>query len=113
MAACTAAAAARESSTWRTCSRATHRTITRNMATVHANFYRRVEEAIANQTLQGALDRATARMQIGRANGARAFPEFESVRDRAREIRARTIGHLDAYLEQFVHAVEARGGTVF
>ena len=82
-------------------------------ATVHANFYRRVEEAIANQTLQGALDRATARMQLGRANGAKAFPEFESVRDRAREIRARTIGHLDAYLEQFVNAVEARGGTVF
>jgi L-lactate dehydrogenase complex protein LldF len=83
------------------------------MATVHANFYRRVEEAIANQTLQGALDRATTRMQLGRANGALAFPEFESVRDRAREIRARTIGHLDAYLDQFVNAVEARGGTVF
>jgi L-lactate dehydrogenase complex protein LldF len=83
------------------------------MATVQANFYRRVEEAIANQTLQGALDRATARMQLGRANGARAFPEFENVRDRAREIRARTMGHLDAYLEQFVNAVEAHGGTVF
>ena len=83
------------------------------MATVQANFYRRVEDAIANQTLQGALDRATARMQQQRANGAKAFPEFESVRDRAREIRARTIGHLDAYLEQFVNAVEARGGTVF
>jgi L-lactate dehydrogenase complex protein LldF len=82
------------------------------MATAPASFYRRVEDAIANQTLQGALDRATARMQIGRANGAKAFPDFENVRDRAREIRARTIGHLDAYLMQFVNAVEARGGTV-
>jgi L-lactate dehydrogenase complex protein LldF len=84
-----------------------------SMSSAQATFYRRVEEALADQRLQGALDRATARMLTGRANGMRAFPEAESVRDHAREIRAQTIARLDEYVDRFVTALEARGGQAY
>jgi L-lactate dehydrogenase complex protein LldF len=83
------------------------------MASAPAPFYRRVEEALADQHLQGALDRATGRMLSSRAAALDAFPEADAVRDRARAIRAHTLRKLDQYLEQFIDAVKERGGTVY
>ena len=77
------------------------------------NFYRRVDRALADQRLQGALDLATGRMLENRANSLRVFPDADAVRDKAREIRARTLSHLDEHLQRFTHALEARGGTVY
>jgi L-lactate dehydrogenase complex protein LldF len=83
------------------------------MASAPAPFYRRVEEALADQHLQGALDRATGRMLSNRAAALDAFPQADAVRDRARAIRAHTLRKLDQYLEQFIDAVKERGGTVY
>lgn len=83
------------------------------MASAPAPFYRRVEEALADQHLQGALDRATSRMLSGRATALHDFPEADAVRDKARAIRAKTLRRLDEYLEQFIDAVKDRGGSVY
>lgn len=83
------------------------------MATAHANFYRRVDEALANPVLQGALDLATARMKDHRTHAAEQFPGMEAERDRARDIRADTIGRLDEHLDRFTTELEALGGHVY
>lgn len=51
--------------------------------------------------LRGKRDRVTA-----------ALPEWETLRDLASAIKAHTLTHLDAYLEQFERAARANGATV-
>ena len=41
------------------------------------------------------------------------LPDADGWRDHARRIRAHTLSRLDHYLDQFVAAVEARGGHVY
>ncbi|HEX7084905.1 MAG TPA: LutB/LldF family L-lactate oxidation iron-sulfur protein [Vicinamibacterales bacterium] len=82
------------------------------MSAAPATFYRRVEAALGNPTLQAAVRLSTGRMVANRQAAMAAFPEAESVRDRARAIRAHTIAHLDRYLRQFEANVVARGGRV-
>ena len=41
-----------------------------------------------------------------------ALPEFESIRDAARDIKNHTLAHLDLYLEAFEDRVRAAGGEV-
>jgi L-lactate dehydrogenase complex protein LldF len=84
-----------------------------DMSVAPATFYKRVEAAIADQRLQGALDLGLTRLKTGRTNSLNAFPDAEAVRDQARAIRAHTLSRLDEYLDQFVRNVEARGGTVY
>src|SRR5689334_15032293 len=83
------------------------------MSVAPATFYKRVEEALADQRLQGALDRAMSRLQSVRSVSLQAFPDSDAVRDQARQIRAHTLSRLDHYLDQFTRNVEARGGSVF
>ncbi|MEC9342897.1 MAG: LutB/LldF family L-lactate oxidation iron-sulfur protein, partial [Pseudomonadota bacterium] len=47
-----------------------------------------------------------------RANAAAALPEFEALRDSARDIKNHTLAHLDLYLEAFEDRVTAQGGKV-
>ncbi len=78
----------------------------------NVTFHERVEDALRDPQLHGALDRATARFTTLRQNALNALPEADSIRDRARLIRAHTIGQLDRYLQQFAEAVETAGGRV-
>jgi L-lactate dehydrogenase complex protein LldF len=78
----------------------------------NVTFYERVEDALANDYQRGAFDRASSRFQALRRNALDALPAAEDIRDRARAIRAHTIGKLDVYLAQFADAVEANGGHV-
>ncbi len=75
-------------------------------------FFERVEDAVANEQLHGALDRATARFISLRASALETLATPDGVRDRARAIRAHTLSQLDRYLVQFADAVEAAGGHV-
>jgi len=76
-------------------------------------FHERVEDALQNQTLHLALDRATGRFTSLRANAFASFADNgDAIRDRARMIRAHTLSRLDTYLAQFADAVEAAGGHV-
>jgi L-lactate dehydrogenase complex protein LldF len=83
------------------------------MSVAPATFYKRVEQALGDQRLQGAMDSAMARLQEVRNTSFNAFADGEAVRDHARHIRAHTLSRLDEYLDQFTRNVEARGGTVF
>ncbi len=66
---------------------------------------------LRNPNLQSAMGLAK-RGFIGKREAAvAALPEFDRLRDVAREIKEHTLGHLDYYLEQFERRVEASGQT--
>jgi L-lactate dehydrogenase complex protein LldF len=77
------------------------------------SFHRRVEDALAHPARQDAIRRASLHAVQLRNVAMQSLPAADAVRDRARQIRAHTIGHLDKYLDQFVTAAEARGTQVF
>ena len=62
--------------------------------------------------VQQAARRATGNLLRERNNAAAELPEWEELRDRAREIKAHTIARLDEYLAQFSDSVEKAGGKV-
>ncbi|MCS7252151.1 MAG: LUD domain-containing protein, partial [Thermoflexus sp.] len=76
-------------------------------------FRARIREGLENAVLQEALGRATRSFLVSRSKALSDLPDAETVRDRARAIRAHTIAHLDRYLEQFAREVERHGGKVF
>jgi L-lactate dehydrogenase complex protein LldF len=62
--------------------------------------------------MQAALDAATARLYGNRVEAWDALDDVEALRERAHEIRLRTIDDLDRHIAQFTSALEARGGRV-
>jgi L-lactate dehydrogenase complex protein LldF len=60
-----------------------------------------------------AVRRAARLFTEKRLTAADEFPAMDDMRDRARDIRMRTLTHLDEHLERFADAVEASGGHVF
>jgi L-lactate dehydrogenase complex protein LldF len=78
----------------------------------HGAFEARIASALANPTLQIALDRNHERRVVGREQAFAALPEAEATRDRGRAIRIETLRQLDKYLEQFAANVERHGGEV-
>ena len=76
------------------------------------SFHRRAEEALGNARLRGALRSVSSRVLASRAVALEELPAADSWRDHARRIRAHTLARLDTYLDQFISAVEARGGHV-
>ncbi len=75
-------------------------------------FKDRVRAALASAQLRVALQRVTLRFSAYRAGALALLLDSERVRDRARDIRARTLASLPDYLSQFASAVEAAGGKV-
>jgi L-lactate dehydrogenase complex protein LldF len=76
-------------------------------------FYQSVEKAVTDEKLHRALNIGLGNLRTKRQKALAAFPEIETTRDRARQIRAHTLSRLDAYLAQFADNVEAAGGHVF
>jgi L-lactate dehydrogenase complex protein LldF len=68
--------------------------------------------ALEDAHTQAALDAATARLHDNRVQAWDALDDVEALRERAHEIRMRTIDDLDRHIDQFTAAVEARGGRV-
>jgi L-lactate dehydrogenase complex protein LldF len=68
--------------------------------------------ALANGHMQAALDTATARLYDNRVQAWGELEDVEALRDRAHEIRMRTIDDLDRHIADFTAAFEARGGRV-
>jgi L-lactate dehydrogenase complex protein LldF len=58
-----------------------------------------------------ATDAATLRLMTGRVNAWAQLDDVEALRDRAHDIRMEAIDDLEAYLEQFVAALEDAGGV--
>lgn len=75
-------------------------------------FSANVREALSNQKLQNALSKATVQIMESRDEAFADYPEGDSLRDLAREIKERTLAGLDRYLTELAEAVRGNGGTV-
>jgi L-lactate dehydrogenase complex protein LldF len=82
------------------------------MQTTSLAFKDNARRALADPVLQQALSLAKSGFQEKRRAAADRLPEFEALRDRAREIKDHTLAHLDLYLEAFEQRVLERGGKV-
>ena len=76
------------------------------------DFKKNASRALDNTTLQQALGNVRAGFVAKRARARSALPEFETLRDEARDIKNHTLAHLDLYLEAYEERVEASGGHV-
>ena len=68
--------------------------------------------ALADTELQNALKFVEANFIARRREVARQLPEFELLRDSARDIRDHTLAHLDLYLAAYEKRVVEHGGHV-
>ncbi len=68
--------------------------------------------ALLDVTLQKALKNVEKGFIAKRAKAADALPEFEALRDAARDLKTHVLGHLDLYLEAYERKVIASGGQV-
>ena len=78
--------------------------------TSHA-FKENAHVALQNPHLRQALGNMASRQGL-RVAVAEALPEFDALRDQARDIKNHTLAHLDFYLERFAAKVEENGGHV-
>ncbi|WP_349359563.1 LutB/LldF family L-lactate oxidation iron-sulfur protein [Stappia sp.] len=68
--------------------------------------------ALDDAMLQRALGNVRSGFIGKRAKAAAGLPEFDALRDNARDIKDHVLAHLDLYLEIYAEKVEAAGGTV-
>jgi L-lactate dehydrogenase complex protein LldF len=83
------------------------------LAQAPVRFREVARSSLANPHAQAAADAATLRMLEGRTTAWGALPDIEGLRERAHEIRMRTIEDLDRHVTDFTAALEARGGKVY
>jgi len=76
------------------------------------NFKENAKKALENEDLQGALDKLQTGFPVKRLAAMAKLPEFDGLRDQARDIKDHTLRHLDFYLEQFESKVLETGGHV-
>nr|MDQ3007758.1 lactate utilization protein [Chloroflexota bacterium] len=72
-------------------------------------FRARIRKAIANPSLQVALDANAERRVKGRVSALETLPNWRERRQQAHSIRADVIEHLDTYLDQFIVSAESNG----
>ncbi|MFW1677877.1 LutB/LldF family L-lactate oxidation iron-sulfur protein [Pontibacter sp. JAM-7] len=68
--------------------------------------------ALRNEPLQEALGQFKYGFPVNRARVVALLPEFETLRDHARDLKNHIIENMDIYLEQFEQQVTANGGHV-
>jgi len=68
--------------------------------------------ALADENLQAVLSRFSGGFPVKRAQAVERLPEFESLRDAARDIKDHVLENLGTYLERFEAQVIANGGKV-
>ena len=77
-----------------------------------SHFKENAHAALQDAPLQKALQHVRGNFIDKRANAAARLPEFEALRDSARDIKDHTLAHLDLYLEAYEAKVVAAGGQV-
>ncbi len=80
-------------------------------STAHA-FKDNVTTALHDANLQQALGKVRQGFIVKRREAADRLPEFEALRDQARDIKNHTLAHLDFYLEAYEKKVTEQGGQV-
>ena len=77
------------------------------------DFKQEAVKALADPTIQKNMQNLYEGFFKARERAADETPGWEAMQDRAREIKAHTIEHLDYYLDKASRNVEKSGGTVF
>ncbi len=78
---------------------------------VHAHptspqFVANAHRAMGDKNLQEALARLRIGFSARRVAAVEQMPEFEALRDAARDIKTHTLAHLDLYLEAYEQKVK-------
>ena len=81
-------------------------------AVTSQNFKANAKAALADEQLQRAVRNAGGGFIERRREAAGRLPEFDALRDIARDIKNHTLAHLDLYLEAYEARVTAQGGHV-
>ena len=76
------------------------------------HFKRNAHAALADADLQRSLGVLETNFIARRKLVADKLPEFDALRDAARDIKNHTLAHLDLYLEEYESRVVAQGGHV-
>ena len=76
------------------------------------DFKHNVDEALADQQLQKAMRHVRVNFIEKRAKAAADLPEFETLRNNARDIKNHVLENLDQYLAAYEKRVTAQGGQV-
>jgi L-lactate dehydrogenase complex protein LldF len=76
------------------------------------HFKENARAALADPDLQASLKFVEVNFIARRRDAADRLPEFEALRDAARDIKDHTLAHLDLYLEAYEARVTAAGGHV-
>ena len=76
------------------------------------NFKDNAHRALHDADLQAELKKLSGGFSVARANAAAGLPEFEDLRDAARDIKDHTLANLDFYLERFEAKGVENGGKV-
>ncbi len=76
------------------------------------HFKDNAHRALQNAQLQKALGHTRTGFIERRAQAASCLPEFDALRDSARDIKSHVLAHLDLYLEAYERQVIASGGHV-
>jgi len=77
-----------------------------------SEFPANVKRAIADSQLQWAMTETGPRFIEKRAKARANLPEFDALRDQARDIKDHVLSHLDLYLERYEAKVVQSGGQV-
>ena len=75
-------------------------------------FKTNVYDAFKNANLQQSLAKLPTGLSVKRAEAVARLPEFDALRDEARDIKNHTIAHLDLYMEAYEAKVREAGGHV-
>ncbi|MEV8565093.1 LutB/LldF family L-lactate oxidation iron-sulfur protein [Streptomyces sp. NPDC051322] len=76
------------------------------------SFPKAAREAVHNETLRGNLRHATHTIRDKRAKAVAELADWAQLREAGKQIKDRTLRHLDEYLVQLEESVTAAGGTV-
>lgn len=76
------------------------------------NFKQNAKGALADEKLQNALAKLAVGFPVKRAQAAARLPEFDALRDQARDIKTHVLENLDRYLEIYEQKVIDSGGHV-
>ena len=76
------------------------------------HFKENVVGALKDEILQGALRHAAPRFVAKRGAARDRLPEFDGLRDKARDLKDHVLAHLDLYLEAYEAKVKETGGHV-
>ena len=86
--------------------------MTASTSSPRVEFQERARQALSDVSLQRAMAKARGGFVDHRRDAVDALPEFDAIRDAARDIKDHVLANLDGYLELYEQKVIENGGQV-